>query len=64
MMLSDDPNLSLRNAATEVGIRHTTIRRVLIEDLKLFPYKIEYVNEVMMRTKLGELILFNTIIMS
>lgn len=40
-MFAEDPTLSLRIAATEIGIHHTTIWRFLRRELKLFPYKLQ-----------------------
>lgn len=40
------PRLSLRRAASAVGISHTSVRKFLIEDLNLKPYKIQEVQQL------------------
>lgn len=41
LKISEHSLLSSRNSAFEIGIHHTTIRRFLREELKLFLYKIQ-----------------------
>lgn len=40
-MFSEEPALSSRNAALEIGMHHTTIWRSRREALKLSPYKLQ-----------------------
>lgn len=47
--VNEDPSVSTRRRATQLGISRTSLRRVLTVDLKLFPYKIQLAQELLPR---------------
>ena len=44
--VEDNPETSTRHRAQEVGVCHETVRRILRDDLHLFPYKIQLTQEL------------------
>ena len=46
---NENPQLSTRNAERELGVPRSTIRDVLRKKLKMFPYKITFLQELLPR---------------
>ena len=45
-MFNENPTVSLRTAATQVGVHHTTIWSFLRRELKLYPYKLQMAQQL------------------
>lgn len=45
--VEEDPGTSTRRRATQLGINRRSLRRILVKDLKMFPYKVQTVHQLL-----------------
>ena len=45
--VEEEPGTSTRRRATQLGIIRRSLRRILVEDLKMFPYKVQTMHQLL-----------------
>ena len=45
--VAEDPGVSTRRRATQLGINRQSLQRILVKDLKMFPYKVQTVHQLL-----------------